>query len=87
MKSILLISAANPTTCRNVAFTYPGITANICSDGSVQIRGTSWRIFNGSPSGTCDSWDFGTNASQADKNSVLYVCYPANMWNALAAVP
>lgn len=87
IKAIPLTSGVNPVTCLDVSFTGKPNIADICSDGSVQVRGTSWRTFNGSPSGVCKPGDFGTNASPVDKNSALYVCFPANTWNALQAVP
>jgi hypothetical protein len=81
VRAIPLTSGVNPVTCLNVAFTTPGSVANICSDGSVQVRGTSWRTFNGSPSGACKSGDFATNASPTTVNDVFWVCFPANTWN------
>jgi hypothetical protein len=81
IKAIPLTSGVNPITCMNVSFTNPGSIANICNDGSVQIRGTSWRTFNGSPSGACNSGDFATNASALVLADVFWVCFPANTWN------
>jgi hypothetical protein len=82
ISAVPLDNSTNPTICTDFSFTTPGSVAKLCSDGSVRIRGTSWRTFNGAPTGNCSPGDFATNASPVSTATVLYVCYPANTWNA-----
>ena len=81
IKAMPLDNSTNPVQCLNVAFTAPGGVTNICNDGSIRVRNISWRTFNGAPSGNCNPGDFATNASPVSANTVLYVCFPANVWN------
>lgn len=83
IRALPLTSGVTPVTCMNVSFTIPGSVANICSDGSIQVRGISWRTFGGAPSGNCTAGDFASNGHPASVNEVLYVCFPANTWNAI----
>jgi hypothetical protein len=81
IQAIPLDNSTNPVICTNVSFSGSGTAANICNDGSLRMRGISWRTFNGAPAGNCNPGDFATNASPINVNTVFYVCFPANVWN------
>lgn len=84
IRAINLTNATNPIHCLNVSFTTPGSIANICNDGSISVSGISWRaIFVGAatPTSPCNVGDFATNATATSVSNLLWVCFPANVWN------
>jgi hypothetical protein len=51
--------------------------------GFVNIGNTTWKAGSGAPSGSCVASSLYSNFAATSASTSLYVCYPANTWNAV----
>ena len=57
---------------------------NLIAVGNVTVNGAKITSTAGVPSANCNVGDLDTNTSASSASTVLYVCYPANTWNAVS---
>jgi hypothetical protein len=68
-------------------FNFAGNTWTTVQDGMFQTGTTTWNGGASAPSGSCAAGSIYTNGGATSTITTLYVCYPANTWTAVIAIP